>query len=57
MSRLAPYRGEQGEGVGWVVREGGWKGGWEARGGLKLLFGLFGLSMSLRSACHSPKHA
>ena len=42
--------GREGGGVG-----GG--GGWEARGGLSHLLGLFGLAMSPRSASHRPKHA
>ena len=32
-------------------------GGWEARGGLKLPLGPFGLAMGPRSASHRPKHA
>ena len=32
-------------------------GGWAARGRLKPLLGLFGLTMSPRSASHWPKHA
>ena len=43
--------------VGWVV--GGWVvGGWVgSRGGLYLPIGLFGASMSQRSASHTPGQA
>ena len=36
---------------------GGWRGGWEAGGGLNSPLGLFRLAMSPRSASHRPKHA
>ena len=32
-------------------------GGYEVKGGLNPLLGLFGLAMSPRSASHRPKHA
>ena len=40
-----------GRGVGW----GGWRGRWEAGGGLNLPIGLFGVVVSLRSAGHRPR--
>ena len=43
---------------GKVVQGGAGEGGeWEARSGLNLLLGLFGLAMNPRSASHSLKHA
>ena len=59
-----------GGGGGWAVGVGGWWGwvggrggwvvgvsGWEARGGLCLPIGLFGVAMSPRSAGHRPRQA
>ena len=42
---------------GWKGGEVGGVGGWEARGRLNLLLGLYGLVMSPRSASHRPTHA
>ena len=39
-------------GGGW----GGWRGGWEAGGGLHHPIALFGVAMSPRSATHRPRH-
>ena len=43
----------------WVGGRGGAGGGdgWEARGGLNLPLGPFGLAMDPRSASQRPKHA
>ena len=57
---MACYKGSVG-GSGW----GGWVegggvgggGGWAVRGRLNPSLGLFGLTMSPRSASHRPKHA
>ena len=49
---MAHYRG-------WADGRGGvgGGGGWEARGGLNPLLGLFGQAMGPRSASHMPNHA
>ena len=42
----------------WVGGDGMYGGGgWAAGGGLKLLLGLLGIAMSLRSASHRSEHA